>query len=155
MNPKFEPKLYFQRDASGKRFLEACGPIGFEPGDLFAVIHSIQIQDGTGVTKTFNVNIHVGASDTMWEVDLTDANKIQALHAGVNAAGVGIARLTSRVGDPAHSPSRIVEQEVQWTGTFELVDPPTFLASRNIPGQSGAVQRKPLSRSRTIAEEEE
>jgi hypothetical protein len=153
MNPKFEPKLYFQKDASGKRILEACGPINFESGDLFAIIHSIQIQDDTGVTKTFNVDIHVGASDTMWEADLTDANKIQALHAGPNAAGVGIARLTSRTGDPAHSPSKIVETEVQWTGTFDLVDPTTFLATRDIPGQQGAVQRKPLSRSRTSGEE--
>jgi hypothetical protein len=155
MNPKFQPKLYFQLDANGKRYLEACGPIDFEPGDLSAVVTSIEIQDGQGVTKRFDVDIHVGACDTMWEVDLTNTNKIQALHAGPNAAGVGTATVTTRVGDAAHTPSHIVQQQKQWTGTFELIDPPAFLASRTIPGAAGAVQRQALSRPRVGREEQE
>jgi hypothetical protein len=127
MNPKFDDPLYFRKDANGKKFLEACGPINFEAGDLMAVITEIQIQDGTGTIKKFKVTIDVGAGDTMWEVDLTDPGNLQA---GPGAGGTGTATVTRRTGDPAHNPNTTETRTIQWTGTFELINPTSFLANR-------------------------
>ena len=129
MNPKFEDALYFRRDAEGK-VLEACGPINFETGDLMAVITKIVIKDSTGTSETFDVKIAVGASDSMWEVDLTDRDKVKALQPGPGAGGTGTAKVTRRTGDPAQSPNTTETKTIQWTGLFELIDPPTFLANR-------------------------
>jgi hypothetical protein len=129
VNPKFEDAQYF-RHANGQRFLEVCGPINFETGDLMAIIKEIEIQDGQGTTKKFDVKIEVGACDTMWEVDLTDHVKVAALHAGPGAAGTASATVTKRIGDPAEDPNQTTPKSIQWTGTFELIDPPSFLADR-------------------------
>jgi hypothetical protein len=111
VNPKFDDPLYFRKDANGERFLEACGPINFGPGDLMAEITKIEIKDSKGTSKPFDVNIFVGARDTMWEADLTHPDNLQP---GPGAGGTGTATVTRRTGE---------KRAIQWTGTFELTGP--------------------------------